>query len=275
MKKFNIYLPLLLLLGVFAISCSSDDNDNPAPSPAPPALAADFQLDDEYDVLDMINLDGSNSAGTNLTYDWTVTDSDGNEMTVLNANTDMATFMPEMAGDYTVSLMVNGTEGDDTLEETITVLSPVFMTKDQMGRPAINTVFNFFGDADTKNAYNQTLPSDGAQNADAFKGIFDALQTYIGLDPATYTNILGLDNATTASVLAVDVLQSDKSSATSYGTLNGRGLADDVVDVTLILTFGGPDLNNINDTQKGLISDFVNANDKEFSTSFPYVAAPN
>jgi len=157
-----------------------------------------------------------------------------------------------------------------------------------MGRPAINTVFNFFGDEDTKNGYNLILPVEGdTSNTTAFTGIFDALQSYIGLDPDTYTNILGLDNATTASVLATDILGSNKTASTTYGpsnlnnivlgqnVLNGRGLGDDVIDVTLILTFAGDDLNNLSGLQPGLISDNVDANDKAFLNVFPYLAAPN
>jgi hypothetical protein len=165
--------------------------------------------------------------------------------------------------------------GCDDDEDSVMIDTSVYTTVDQMGRPAINTVFNYFGTATVKNGYNMTLPSNGASNATAFKGIFDALQGYIGLDADAYTNILGLDNATTAGVLAVDVLGSNKSAASAYGTLNGRALGDDVVDVTLILTFGGPDLDMTNDIQKGLIGDNVNANDKSFSNSFPYLASPH
>lgn len=155
-------------------------------------------------------------------------------------------------------------------------MSDTFVTVDQMGRPAINTVFNFFGDAATKNGYNQTLPSAGSSNATAFKGILDALQTYIFLDPAEFENILGVDNAGLASVLAVDVLQSDKSSASAYGSLNGRALGDDVVDVTLLLAFADQsDAGADNQVKDGVSSDNVDSNDKSFSSSFPYLASPH
>jgi hypothetical protein len=44
-------------------------------------------------------------------------------------------------------------------------------------------------------------------------------------------------------------------------------LADDVIDVELLLIFGGPGGSNA-----GLTSDHVDSNDKAFTTSFPYLA---
>lgn len=177
-----------------------------------------------------------------------------------------------------------GCKDDDDMQM---VDNSTYSTVDQMGRPAINTVFNFFGDADTKNNYNLTSPEDGNANPSDFEGILDALQTYIGLEADTYNNVLGLDNTTTATVLATDVLMSNKSFPSTYGpgdlndirvgenVLNGRGLSNDVVDVTLILAFAGDDLANMNATQMGLISDNVQANDKSFSSTFPYLATPH
>ncbi len=151
-----------------------------------------------------------------------------------------------------------------------------YATVDQMGRPAINTVFNFFGTSDVKNAYNLTLPSNGSNNSTAFAGILDALQTYIGLDPNEFENILGIGNDALAGVLAVDVLQSNKNAASSYGTLNGRTLSDDVIDVTLTLAFGDQStVGSTNAVKDGLVSDNVDANDKSFSNTFPYLASPH
>lgn len=176
--------------------------------------------------------------------------------------------------------------GDDD-NDVVQPEPATYSTMDQMGRPAINTVFNYFGDATVKNGYNQSTPQGGNAATADFEFILDNLQAYIGLDPDTYTNVLGLDNATTASVLTVDVLMSNKDFATTYGpsdlndirlgenVLNGRGLSDDVVDVTLILAFAGNDLSAMNATQMGLIADNVNGNDKSFVNTFPYLAAPH
>lgn len=175
---------------------------------------------------------------------------------------------------FALSLLAFTSCGND--DGDIQVELDTYVTVDQMGRPAINTVFNFFGTADVKNAYNNTLPSNGSNNATAFAGILDALQTYIFLDPEQFENILGIDNDALAGVLAVDVLQSDKNAATAYGTLNGRALSDDVIDVTLLLAFSDQSAAGAdNQVKAGLISDNVDANDKTFSSSFPYLASPH
>jgi len=87
---------------------------------------------------------------------------------------------------------------------------------------------------------------------------------------------------TIASVLLPDMLivQTDKPGtgagwltwalANGYG---GRKLTDDVVDAGLAAIFG-PLLSNQNVTMP-LTSDNVSANDKAFTTTFPYLAAPH
>lgn len=152
----------------------------------------------------------------------------------------------------------------------------VYNTVDQMGRPAINTVFNFFGTSEVKNSFNEILPSEGnAANSAHFKGILDALQTYIFLDPSSYENILKTDNETLAGILAVDVLTCDLSkSPSSYASLNGRALEDDVIDVTLALAFADQsDAGKDNPVKDGVSTDNVDSNDKNHSTNFPYIAS--
>jgi uncharacterized protein DUF4331 len=87
---------------------------------------------------------------------------------------------------------------------------------------------------------------------------------------------------TLASVLLPDMLivQTDKPGtgagwltwalANGYG---GRKLTDDVVDAGLAAIFG-PLLSNQNVTAQ-LTTDNVSANDKSFSTTFPYLATPH
>lgn len=138
--------------------------------------------------------------------------------------------------------------------------------QDQMGRPAINTVFNSAAD---KDVFNTTIPSQ--QNA-AFKTKFQA--KLLALNPGYTTNLLGLDASTFTGVLATDVLSVSTTGTTTFydgvNVLTGRALADDVIDVELILLFGGP----TNTMNPGLTSDHVNANDKTFLTAFPYLASP-
>lgn len=148
--------------------------------------------------------------------------------------------------------------------------SGTFIQADQMGRPAINTVFV---GADKKDAFNTTPPS---QQAAAYKSSFEA--GLKGLSPAYAKagdkNALGLDAPTFASVLATDVLSVSTTGKTTFfdGTnvLTGRALADDVISVELLLIFGG-ETGGENPT---LSDDNVSKNDKTFLTSFPYLAKP-
>ncbi len=110
---------------------------------------------------------------------------------------------------------------------------------DQMGRPAINTVFNPLAD---KNDFNRTAPS---RQATAFGGKFvtnvkNGLKFFSSLDSeGAYTDAQA---AVLASVLIPDVLVYDRTS-TLPAPLNGRALADDVIDVELNITTGGDPLN--------------------------------
>lgn len=144
---------------------------------------------------------------------------------------------------------------------------PVFEQQDQMARPAINTVFNSTAD---KDIFNTTTPS---QMSTAFASKFKA--RLLALNPGYTTNALGLDAETFTSVLATDVLNVSLNGKTTFfdGTnvLTGRALNDDVIDAELTLIFGGP----TGGSNPGLTSDHVDANDKPFLTSFPYLATPH
>ena len=140
---------------------------------------------------------------------------------------------------------------------------------DRMGRPAIATVFipnNPFEPAGSepsqKNAYNAAHPRDDQAS---FRGeVVDTLATLYSLndgagdDPSDdAAKIAGL-----ADVLLPDILTFDTSS--SAGFLNGRRLADDVIDAELGLV-----------TEGAVTTDCVGANDKAFSNAFPYLAGPH
>ena len=277
------------LIASFALilitSCGDDEEIMMPPVIDPPSV--NFAMNQTVQIASTVSIDGSASSGEGaLSYEWTVIDPSGTDVALADRTASMISFDANLEGDYMISLRVSNTGGASTESGTVTVLNPTFTTADQMGRPAINTVFNFFGDAATKNAYNQTFPEGSNVDPVLFKGILDALQGYIGLDASTYVNVLGLDNATTASVLATDVLMSNKNFSSTYGPsdlndlrlgenlLNGRGLNDDVVDVTLILAFAG-DLTNLSPLQMGLIGDNVSGNDQMHSNEFPYVANPH
>jgi Domain of unknown function (DUF4331) len=143
-------------------------------------------------------------------------------------------------------------------------VSGTFTQNDQMARPAINTVFV---NSARKNEFNTTTPS--AMNA-AFNAQFQSVLTGFG-----YTsNALGQDKATFAGLLVADVLNVKLSGKSTFfdGTnvLTGRALPDDVIDTELLLIFGGP----TGASNPGLTKDNVNANDKAFLSTFPYLAAP-
>lgn len=164
--------------------------------------------------------------------------------------------------------MFQSCEKDEDMMDMNPILSLEFELEDQVARPAINTVFNATDNG--KNTFNITPP---AQQAAAFSMAFkDRLNA---LNPGYTTNALGLDDATFTGLLATDVLNVSTTGKTTFfdGTnvLTGRAPADDVIDVELLLIFGGP--NGMENP--GLTSDNVNANDKAFSNSFPYLASPH
>lgn len=142
-----------------------------------------------------------------------------------------------------------------------------YQQQDQMARPAINTVF--VTDATDKDAFNTTVPS--AQVA-AFQAKFQT--RLLALNPGYTTNALGQTAAQLTGLLATDVLGVSTTGVTTFfdGTnvLTGRALSDDVIDVELLLIFGGP----TGSSNPSLTKDNVNANDKTFSASFPYLASP-
>ena len=119
---------------------------------------------------------------------------------------------------------------------------------DRMGRPAINTVF--LNPGTRKDTFNSTQPSDDPKN---YTADVVAVLKALGNDDATATALAG--------VLLPDVLTFD--TASSEGFLNGRKLADDVIDAELALITGG--------AVKG---DCV-ASDSNFSNTFPYLAPTN
>lgn len=142
-----------------------------------------------------------------------------------------------------------------------------YTQEDQMGRPAINTVFV---DAADKDNFNITIPS--AQGA-AFATKFE--NKLLALNAGYTTNALGMDAPTFTGALATDVLTVSTTGTTTFfdGTnvLTGRALADDVISVELLLIFGGPD----GTANPNLTDDHVDANDKAFLNVFPYLATPH
>jgi hypothetical protein len=169
------------------------------------------------------------------------------------------TLLPLLAA----GLFLTSCEKDDNQDNFDTTGN--YTQNDQMARPAVNTVFV---NSARKNEFNTTVPS--AMNS-AFNAQFQNVLTGFG-----YTqNALGQDKATFAGLLVTDVLNVKMNGTTTFfdGTnvLTGRALADDVIDVELLLIFGGPS----GTSNPGLTKDNVNGNDKAFLGTFPYLAAPH
>lgn len=167
---------------------------------------------------------------------------------------------------FAASLLVSC---DDKNEVTNTTTNPDFsgtyVQQDQMGRPAINTVFIAAGTP--KDDFNAAIPSMmGAK----YQSVFQS--RLLALNAGYTTNALGQTASQFTTLLATDVLGVDKTKKTTFfdGTnvLTGRALADDVIDVELLLIFGG----SAGTSNPTLTKDNVNANDKAFLTKFPYLA---
>ena len=169
-----------------------------------------------------------------------------------------------------LSLFIISCNNNDDNEPEVTIdFTGTYMQKDQMGRPAVNTVFV---SSASKDAFNTTIPSkQGAM----FQSMFET--NLLALSPAYANdgkNALGQDAAAFTGLLATDVLNVSLDGKTTFydGTnlLTGRALADDVITVELLLIFGGEDFTEY----PTLSDDNVSANDKDFLTSFPYLASP-
>ena len=173
---------------------------------------------------------------------------------------------------FSLSLILVSCSNNNTDEDIVVGpnFSGTYVQKDQMGRPAVNTVFV---SASSKDKFNVTIPS---QQGAMFQSMFQTNLT--GLSPAFANtgdkNALGQDAAAFTGLLATDVLNVSLDGKTTFfdGTnvLTGRALADDVITVELLLIFGGEDFSE-NPT---LSNDNVDANDKAFLTTFPYLASP-
>jgi hypothetical protein len=144
---------------------------------------------------------------------------------------------------------------------------------DQMGRPAINTVFNNAlvdpNAGQTKNRFNATAPS---KQRTAFNGLFKNnivatltnINAVLGTTGAPF-NCSDYDAGTAgaiADVLLPDVLTYDTTTAAA-GPLNGRALSDDVIDTELGLTTNGC-----------VTSDAVGPHG-DYLISFPYLGVPH
>jgi hypothetical protein len=191
-----------------------------------------------------------------------------------------------LAGSTNLSVLLGGFTGTDTFAGTnvssiaievptarlgstgktvgiwATVLVPdhgVYHQVERMGRPAINTVFN--NTNAEKEAANRLRPSDDRAfdraNVIATLTAIDHVLEVNALSNYTAGEIAGLANVLTPDTLTFKL-------GDGSGFLNGRKPADDVINAEFSLL-----------THGNVTSDGVDANDRAFHTTFPFLAAPH
>ncbi|KQC34587.1 hypothetical protein AAU57_08995 [Nonlabens sp. YIK11] len=185
-----------------------------------------------------------------------------------------------------VSALAISCNDDDDITDPITAstdFTGTFVQEDQMGRPGINTVFPTTNAQE--NAFNVTIPANQISQwqgvfSDKVDGLYAAYSNTAGTTLEYETNILGLNQTLLTTALALDVLQvaPNATGPTTYfestsNFLTGRRLQDDVIDVSLILLFGGNDgarFDGDNGTPE-LVTDNVGLESGVTSTTFPYL----
>ena len=136
---------------------------------------------------------------------------------------------------------------------------------DRMGRPAINTVFN---SGEDKNLFNETGPA--MDREDFGDNVVNVLTTFSALDAeGAYTNA---EANTLADVLLPDVVTYD-TSTDAVGPLNGRALADDVIDAELNIVTGGFAFAG-RDGTGAITGDCIGPHD-DYMNQFPYLGEPH
>jgi hypothetical protein len=140
---------------------------------------------------------------------------------------------------------------------------------DQMGRPAINTVFNPAAD---KVAFNKTTPylQPSAMGGKFRMNVVNTLAAFSALDSeGAYS---AAQTGALADILLPDELRYDVGSVAA-GPLNGRALKDDVIDAELNIVTGGFPFAGRNGTG-AIPTDGVGAH-TDYLGHFPYLGLPH
>ena len=140
-KLFTLSALSLCLLTACGGGSETSDNANsggtttpaptPSPTPAPTptpaantAPVANAGSNQSVNVGQQVTLSGAQSSdadGDSLTYQWTLSNQPNGSQAVLTAQVDSASFTPDVAGDYTISLVVNdGTANSSVATVTVT-----------------------------------------------------------------------------------------------------------------------------------------------------------
>ena len=162
--------------------------------------------------------------------------------------------------------------GDPSLDRSGSETKMVYDQVEFLGNPLVSEVTIVKAHHD---AYNRTMPYASA----TYRPETESFIVNVAGRPAAYASVIG-------GVLHPDMLIVDSSKpASSAGWLSwalangygGRKLTDDVVDIGLYAIFSSllsPDGASCAPGALPLCTDNVNANDKPFSSTFPYLAAP-
>jgi Domain of unknown function (DUF4331) len=141
-----------------------------------------------------------------------------------------------------------GPAGDPGTPEFSALLNRATAQVDRFGLPAIATVFI---PTSSKDAYNTAAPSGDRATFQHF--VIEKLTAFGTPNPQPL-----------ADFVQPDIQPVDLTKPTVFP--NGRRLQDDVITAELGLIFGA---------NAALNDDHVDANDKSFLTTFPYLAAPH
>lgn len=154
----------------------------------------------------------------------------------------------------------------------------------RLGNPLVNEVVIPLED---KDRFNASKPADDGQFASyvldpepgrlipALYDVFDCFPTTPRNDlvAAFLTGFEGINQP--ANVTPSEMLRLNTSSGLDHSWPNGRRLADDVADTALVALAGGlPGQECAGQSPNVDLTDGVDANDKAFSDSFPFVATP-
>ena len=103
---------------------ASDEVQITATAPPSGGVTADAGADASASVGNTVNLDGTGSTGSNLTYSWRFTSTPAGEPRINNPTSARASFVPNAAGEYVVELTVADGSVSDRDEVRISVTQP-------------------------------------------------------------------------------------------------------------------------------------------------------
>ncbi len=125
MKFSNLIVALnvFALVGLFVMAgCSDDDTTTPTPQVT---LTADAGVDQTVDLGEEVNLNGgasSSSDGSSFEYAWAISSAPAGSTVIINNATNVnASFTPDEAGVYTITLTIANQNSFDSDEVVVTV----------------------------------------------------------------------------------------------------------------------------------------------------------